>query len=93
MHWEAAAVGAFHRENSYGNPRCLRVACVHNEEGGIVCRDCITDARERLEVVSRGSVALSLQEPLEYRGHTAIFRRSDGSVKSESFRDYGRGEI
>jgi hypothetical protein len=59
----------------------------------IACRACIVDARERLEVVSRGSVALSLQESLESRGHTAIFRLADGTVKSESFKDYGRGEV
>jgi hypothetical protein len=93
MHWEDAAVGAFYRLNRYGNPQCLEVCCVHIEDGGFLCQDCITDARERLEVVSRGSVALSLHEPLENRGHTAIFRLSDGTVKSESFKDYGRGEV
>jgi hypothetical protein len=85
MHWEAAAVGASSKSNSYGYPRCLEVACVHNGTGCAVCRDCISDARERLEVVSRGSVALSLQEGLQSRGHTAIFRLPNGTVKSESF--------
>jgi hypothetical protein len=93
MQWRGAAALGSSSLNHYGNPRNLEVACVHNDKGGVDCLHCIADARERLEAVSRGSVALSLQESLESRGHTAIFRLADGTVKSESFKDYGRGEV
>jgi hypothetical protein len=93
MHWRTAAAIGSTVGNRYGYPRNMEVACVHNDKGGVDCLRCIVDARERLEVVSRGSVALSLQESLESRGQTAIFRLADGTVKSESFKDYGRGEV
>jgi hypothetical protein len=94
MHWEVAAAIGSTVGNRYGFRRNLEVACVHTDNTDVdYCLPCIVDARERLEVVSRGSVALSLQESLESRGHTAIFRLADGTVKSESFKDYGRGEV
>jgi hypothetical protein len=46
-----------------------------------------------LSAVSRGSIALALQETLDGRGFSAFFRRADGTVKSETFKDYGRGEV
>jgi hypothetical protein len=93
MHWRAEAAAGSSEVNRYGNPRNLEVTCVHNERGSGDCRQCIADARERLSAVSRGSVALALQETLDGRGFTAFFRRADGTIKSESFKDYGRGEV
>jgi len=43
--------------------------------------------------VTRRSVALSLNEELEGRGHLAIFRGIEGEIMSETFKDYGRGPI
>jgi len=82
------------RTNAFGDPLSLKVCCVHNEGmNSTVCRNCISNAAERLYAVSHGGVALSLQEVLECRGHTAIFRQSDDTLKSETFKDYGRGEV
>jgi MYND finger len=86
---------------SFMNPRALKVHCVHakNNEGLLACQQCIDDACERLAAVSTGSVVLSIEEPLDCRGHVAIWRCKSaamgdkGVFKSETFKAYGRGEV
>ena len=68
--------------------------CPHsNDEALSGCPQCIEDAQERLAAVATGATAISLQEALESRGHLAIFRGRNGTIKSETFKDYGRGEV
>ena len=76
----------------------LSVHCIHMErakeqEPRPVCRDCIEPALIRLAAVGRGSVVLSVDEALSHHGLTAIYRHKDGSLKSETFKQYGRGEV
>ena len=79
--WEGAAASAD-----------LRVECVHRSDGGASCRQCLNAGRARMAAVATGSVAVSLSEELQGRGHLVIFRGGDGEVTSETFKDYGRGE-
>jgi hypothetical protein len=71
------------------------VTCIHNEgsqEKGGFCQKCEDDARERLDAIARGSLVLSLDEELPHRGHAAIFRGNDGTVKIETWKYYCVGE-
>lgn len=75
--------------------RCaIKVSCVHNEnpkEYGF-CEDCESDARERLDAIAKGSVALSLDEETKHKGHAAIFRDRYGTLKIETWKSYCSGE-
>jgi hypothetical protein len=77
----------------------FRVVCVHQNaqehrnDGGASCRQCLKAGRARMAAVATGSVAISLSEELQGRGHLVIFRGSDGEATSETFKDYGRGEV
>ena len=80
----------------YGEPLGLEVNCIHSEKSGgttTKCPECIHDARERLAVASKSSVVISLEERLLARGQTAIWRQPDGTLKSETFKNYSRGEV
>ncbi|KAL7494108.1 hypothetical protein ACHAWT_002999 [Skeletonema menzelii] len=71
------------------------VLCVHNEgsqkKGGF-CAACEADAIERLDVIARGAVVLSLDEDLPHRGQAAIFRDKNGALKIETWKTYAGGE-
>jgi len=71
------------------------VHCVHAADNSsiVACKDCISTGLERLSAVSSGSVVLSLQEHLQARGRTAIWRTPEGTLKSETFKNYGPGEV
>jgi hypothetical protein len=72
------------------------VKCIHNEdskEKGGFCQLCEVDARERLDSIARGSLVLSLDEEMPHRGHAAIFRGNDGTMKMETWKYYCVGEV
>ena len=71
----------------------LEVTCVHRQHGRASCRECLLAAVNRLSAVATGGAALSLNEDLAGRGHLAIFRGIQGRVETETFKDYGRGEV
>ncbi len=76
----------------------IQIFCVHTEKFGnrgpnaLFCPECKEDAIERLDAVARGSLALSIEEEISQRGHGAIYRKADGSVKMETWKYYSRGE-
>jgi len=73
--------------------RSLGVLCVHGgNDAAPVCHQCLDEAFERLDAVSTGSLVSSLNEALTSRGHLAIWRKADGTLHSETFKNYGRGE-
>jgi len=71
--------------------------CIHVERAGqgggaLFCPECLQDAAERLSAVSSGSVAISVNENISQRGQAAIYRCANGTIKSETWKYYGRGE-
>ena len=76
----------------------IKIFCIHSEKHGndgpnaLFCPECKEDAIERLDAVARGSLVLSIEEELSQRGHGAIYRRADGSIKMETWKYYSRGE-
>lgn len=79
--------------------RVINPFCVHSEKNGkaalpsLSCRECEIDAVERLGAVAKGSVVLSMDEELPQRGQAVIFRSSsNGSLKTETWKNYAGGE-
>ena len=73
----------------------LRVECPHMPTGSAgppTCQLCFTAALERLEAITAGAVMLSRSETLAGHGHMAIYAKRDGTVVSETFKNYGRCE-
>jgi hypothetical protein len=76
----------------------IRVSCPHCKDGDDdndklpTCRQCLSAACERLHAIASGAVALSLAETLRGHGHIAIYSLRDGTVTSDTFKDYGRCE-
>lgn len=70
------------------------IVCPHNEtkERKGLCEECEEDAIERLDAISKGSVVLSISEDISQRGHAAIFRGKNGSLKMETWKAYAGGE-
>lgn len=76
----------------------LEITCVHTEKSqnrktnALFCAECKKDAIERLDAVARGSLILSTDEEMAQRGASAVYRKADGSMKTETWRFYSRGE-
>jgi len=64
-----------------------------NNEAQLFCLECLNDAKERLDAVSTGSIAISLNEEIPERGFATIFRGLDGKLKMETWYSYSRGEV
>ena len=72
----------------------FKVLCGHsNKDNKLVCSGCLIEAQERIAAVAKQAVVLSLHETLPNHGQLAIFRDQAGRIKSETFKNYSRGEV